>query len=94
MVIFYSRTMQDKPTGGDDMKGAEVIAQRMVNAELAFVDYLQGLHGLTTAEAEKVLAVYRKLKVVKMDAAIGRLNVVHGAYFDKGAVRNAINFVL
>jgi hypothetical protein len=68
------------------------VAQRMVNAENGFVDYVMNLHNITKDDAEKVLRVYRKLKVVKMDAVIGRLNVVHGAYLDKGAIQNAINF--
>lgn len=72
--------------------GFQPITQRIVNAEVAFVDYVMNLHNVTKEEAEKVLSVFRKLKVVKMDVAMGRLNVVHGAYLDKGAIRNAIAY--
>jgi len=74
--------------------GFKPVAQRIVNAELSFVDYVMNLHNITKDEAEKVLAVFRKFKVVKMDVAIGRLNVVHGAYLDRGAINNAIHFNL
>lgn len=74
------------------MEGIKQIAQRIVNAEENFADTVQELAGCTRDEAFKALATMRKLKVVKLDAGIGRYTVKHGAFMEADALRNAIAY--
>ena len=66
------------------------IAQRIVNAQNSFVANVQNIANCTKADAEKVLAVYRKAKVLKNDFVNGRIDVKHGAFLDVATIRNAI----
>jgi hypothetical protein len=70
----------------------QAIAQRTVNAENNFIENVISISGCTKIEAEKVLSVYRKFKIVKMDAVVGVISVKHGAFLDADAIKNAINF--
>lgn len=65
-------------------------AIRMLNAEARFLDGLKEAANLTEAEAIKVLAVYRKARVVKMDAVGGVLSVKHGAFWGVDVIRRAL----
>lgn len=76
----------------EKIKGMYAVAQRIVNAENNFIEVVMELSGCTKAEAEKVLSVYRKLKMVKIDLGIGRINVKHGAYLDFDVIQNAIAY--
>lgn len=69
------------------VKGFRAMAQRMVNAEEKFVADIMALGGLSSEQAETVLAAYRKAKVVKMDAVGGTLTVRHGALLDRDVLR-------
>lgn len=66
------------------------MATRMVNAENDFVAVLVEKAGITTDEAFKVLAIYRKLKVVKNDYAVSRISVKHGAFLDRDVILRAL----
>jgi hypothetical protein len=70
--------------------GTKAVAQRMVNAENNFLDIIEG-NGFSREEAEIIFAEYRRLKVVKLDAVIGRYSVKHGAYLDKEIMERALN---
>lgn len=70
--------------------GNKHTAMRIVNAENSFVDGLMTAAGITRADAEKVLALYRKIKAVKMDAVGGRITVKHGAFWDAAVIRRAV----
>lgn len=70
--------------------GLQAMAKRMVDAENNFIEVLMNLGEISKAEALKVLAVYRKLKLVKLDPVIGSMNVKHGAYLDKQVIANAL----
>lgn len=74
------------------MEGTKQIAQRMVNAEENFADTVQEITGCTRDEAIKALATMRKLKVVKLDVAIGRYLPKHGAFMEADALRYAIAY--
>ncbi|WP_247391799.1 hypothetical protein [Ralstonia pseudosolanacearum] len=74
------------------MEGTKQIAQRLVNAEEDFADTVQEITGCTRDEALKALATMCKLKVVKLDAGIGRYTAKHGAFMEAGALRNAIAY--
>ncbi len=65
-------------------------AQRIVNAENAFLATLMHFGDLDAVEAAAVLAVYRKARVVKLDAVGGALNVKHGAFLDRDVIRRAL----
>jgi hypothetical protein len=67
------------------------IADRMINAIDTFLDMLEEISGCSHDEAVKVFNLYRDLKLVKLDAVIGRYSVKHGAYLDKEVIQNAIN---
>lgn len=70
--------------------GLKNMAARMVAAENNFAEVLMKFGEISKADAEKVMAVYRKLKLVKMDAVMGVLTVKHGAYLDKQTIANAL----
>lgn len=72
------------------MEGTKQIAQRIVNAEENFADTVQEITGCTREDAFKALATMRKLKVIKLDAVIGRYIPKHGAFMAAEALRNAI----
>ena len=66
-------------------------ALRIVQAGETFAETVAEIAGLTKAEGFKVLAAYRKAKVVKLDAVNGRYTVKHGAFFDVDVIRRAVN---
>ena len=72
---------------------SEIIAERMINAERAFADQIVEISGCTAAEARSVTRLYLKAKLAKLDAVSGRISVVHGAYLDPRAIRNAISMI-
>lgn len=65
-------------------------AQRMVNAENSFIESLMRTANITEPQAEKVLAFYRKIKVVKMDIVGGTITVKHGAFWDRDVIHRAL----
>lgn len=71
--------------------GMKNVASRMVAAENNFIEVLMTVGEISKEDAEKVLVVYRKLKLVKMDAVNGVLSVKHGAYLDKEVIANALS---
>lgn len=70
-------------------KGFKAMAERTVQAEENFIDTLISLGDVSRDDAERVLAYYRKHKIVKMDAVNGRLDVTHGALLDRDTIRKA-----
>ena len=72
------------------MNGYEAVAIRMVNAENGFIDTLVEMHGISPDDARRALDTYRKHKLVKLDAVIGRYIAKTGAIFDRDVVDRAI----
>lgn len=66
------------------------MAKRADNAVIAWRDMLSD--NFTAKQADKILSVYIKLKIVKLDWGIGRYNVKHGAFLDNNALNNALNY--
>ena len=62
-------------TKGINMKGMQQVAQRLVNAENRFLDAVQEQFGKSEAEAAHILAVFKQLKVVKLDAVTGQFTL-------------------
>lgn len=71
-------------------KGTKAMAERMVRAEESFLDVLVDLGGISRDEAERVLAYYRKHRLVKMDAVNGRMDVSNGAFLERDVIRRAV----
>lgn len=72
------------------MNGTEQIATRLVNAENSFIEEVCEQFDKTEAEAEKILAVFLKLKVAKLDIGIGRVQLKHGALWDIEVMNNTL----
>lgn len=70
--------------------GNYATANRIVNAENSFIECLMTAASITHAEAEKVLAIYRKSRAVKLDAVGGTLTVKHGAFWDRDVILRAL----
>jgi cystathionine beta-lyase family protein involved in aluminum resistance len=71
------------------MNGTKQVAQRMVNAENRFLDTVMEIGKITHNEALRVLAAYRKAKVVKMDPVMGDFHIKHGAFMEAGVIQRA-----
>lgn len=63
---------------------------RMEIAQTNFIANVMDQFKFTEAEAEKILRIYRKVKAVRYDAAMGRYNLTHGAYWEKQPMLNAL----
>lgn len=76
----------------DLKKFANDTVDRFTNGRKMFVECVVevGCGKFSEAEAEAIFTVYRKLKVIKYDAGVGRFNVVHGAYWSVDALTNAL----
>lgn len=72
-------------------KSFEAMAQRAVNAENAFVVELIRAGGISETDAVKVMNLYLKEKIAKLDYGIGRINVKHGAFWERDVIRRAAN---
>lgn len=70
--------------------GLRAMATRIVHAEDNFIEALMKLGNITKADAEKVYRVYQKLKVVKVDAVGGAINVTHGGFLDRSVIKRAV----
>jgi hypothetical protein len=65
-------------------------ADRIRQAEDRFLECVMQLGACTRAEAEGVLRVYRKNRVVKFHLGSNTINVKHGAFLDAPVIRRAI----
>lgn len=66
--------------------------QRMETAWTEFTGNIIEQFGFTQAQADEILRVYRVVKAVKYDAAMGRYNLTHGAYWDRVPMENALQY--
>lgn len=76
-------------TNNDMTVGLRSVAQRMINAEDAFLDVLCSLGEINRGQAALVVAAFRKAKVIKFDAVAGEIRVKHGAFLDRDVIRRA-----
>jgi hypothetical protein len=70
--------------------GARRVAQRIANAEAGFVSSVMERIECSKEDALKVLFVYRKARVVKLDAVSGVYRVSHGAFWDREVLIRAL----
>ena len=60
-----------------------------MNATEKFIQFVTE-KGFTQAEAEVILRVYKKARVLKFSAFDSNFHVVHGAFLDEDVLRNAL----
>ncbi len=80
----HGRSMRDIEPG---LRG---MGTRMAQAEDRFIDNVSRIGGISKAAAAKVLAVYRKHRVVKMNAVSGELSVKHGGFMERAVILRAL----
>lgn len=71
-------------------EGMKPMFIRMDNAYNEFVESVMEQFGKTEAEAAHVLKVFKKAKTVKYDAAMGRYNLTHGAFWEADVIDRAL----
>lgn len=64
------------------------LAVRGIEAEERFLRYAKERAGLSQSEAERVMAAYRKAKVIRFDHVTGQFTVKHGAFLDVETLRH------
>lgn len=72
------------------MTGTKAVAQRIVNAERNFAETVISIAGITESQAMQVLAVYVKLKLIKLDSVGGRYIAKTGQIYDKEVILRAL----
>lgn len=73
------------------MQGTKHVAQRIVSAENRFITEVMEQFGKTKEDAEKVLAVFKRAKAVKIDPITGQFNLTSGVYWEADVIDNAVN---
>ena len=71
--------------------GTKAVAQRIVNAQNGFIAILMA-KGFNEADATKAMKTMLKLKVAKLDAVSGVINVKHGAFLEADVIKNAVDY--
>ena len=66
------------------------IAARQVRAHADFVTTLMSCGGIAKQDAEKVLSLYKKMKLIKEDVCMGVIRVKHGALLDRDVINRAL----
>ena len=72
------------------MNAYQAIATRMNRAEESFIKCVMEQFNKTQQEAEIILSVFKREKVVKIDARIGQFKLVHGAFWEAQVMDNAL----
>lgn len=71
------------------LQGLKNMAARMDLAEDRFLEQLVNMGGIDNDGARRVLAYYRKNRLVKRDAVGGTITVKHGALLDRDVIQRA-----
>jgi hypothetical protein len=72
------------------MEGTKDIAIRWNNAEKRFVEFTMETINCTEDDGYKILFVYKKHKVIKIDAIVGQFNLKHGVFAEAKVLQNAL----
>ena len=70
-------------------KSFQDMATRADNAIINWRDMLAEL-GFTRDEADAILSLYKKGKLVKLDWGVGRSSVIHGGFLEPDTLQNAL----
>ena len=65
------------------------MATRIVNAEENFISFVMDSIKCNYDTGEKVLNLYKKERLLKIDPVIGQWNIKHGAFLDKKVLYRA-----
>ncbi|MFA5150832.1 MAG: hypothetical protein WC433_08075, partial [Candidatus Omnitrophota bacterium] len=87
----YWKVQKAKQDKGGIEKGLRDMAQRIINAEENFKDSVKEQFGFTDQEAQKIWDVYRKGKIVEVDAVGGQHKLKDGRFWDKQVMQNALD---
>lgn len=74
----------------ETIPGTKAVGQRWANAENNFIELCAEMGGFTKAESLHILAVFIKVKAVKLATGIGRYEFTHGAFVDVEVMRRAL----
>ncbi len=66
------------------------MGQRYENAANSFIECIQDIAKCTKVEAEKVLNIYQKERLVKLGWNDGQFHMKHGGFMDAKVIRRAI----
>ena len=66
--------------------------QRMEQAWTDFTSNVVEQFGFTQEQADEILRVYRLVRAVRYDAAMGKYNLTHGAFWDRVPMENALQY--
>ena len=66
--------------------------KRMEDAWTNFTGDIVEQFGFTQEQADEILRVYRLVKAVKYDAAMGKYNLTHGAFWERIPMENALQY--
>jgi len=72
------------------MQACKNIAQRSINAENNFINSVMEQFNFSQNEAEKILSVYKKHKLIKIDYVTGQFNLKDGRFWDRYPMENAL----
>lgn len=75
------------------MKQLDAMKQRVENAHNEFEAWIMEEVGCDEMTARKVMALYLKNKMAKMNVAMGRIDVKHGAYLEPDVLQRAVERV-
>lgn len=65
-------------------------ATRLENAKTRFFECCAA-NGFSNQEAEKILSVYKKARVIKLSINDGAFHIKHGAFMEADVMRNALS---
>jgi len=72
------------------MQACKNIAKRSINAENNFINSVMEQFNFTKNEAEKILSVYKKHKLIKIDYVTGQFQLKDGRFWDEYPMKNAL----
>lgn len=70
--------------------GSYTIAQRELNAINMFTDSIYEQFHIDKKDALKVLNIFKKYKLIKIDKTIGQFKLTDGRVWDSNVINNAI----
>jgi len=73
------------------MNGTKQMATRIVNAEESFISSVMDQFDKTYEESEKVLAVFKKAKAVRIDPVGGQFRLTSGLFWEADVINNALS---
>lgn len=72
------------------MTGAWALEQRRINAEKRFVSYAMETAKVSEEDARKILVLYKKHKLIKIDVVVGQFSFAHGDFANAWCLTNSL----